>query len=112
VLVFPNPATSSNGSEHRYDPNVSKTFARDTSVEISEELVARWRSMSPVEKAELVEVMCREADDLARMGIAFRYGPVSPERERYLMAERRYGTDFADRYFGESSPLPVRPVSV
>jgi hypothetical protein len=87
---------------------VPEPFAPDTSEEVSDLLVARWRAMSTTDKAELVEAMCREADDLARMGIAHRFGPVSPERERYLMAERRYGTDFADRYFGEDSVLPLR----
>jgi hypothetical protein len=81
-------------------------FAVDTSVEASALLIAKWRSMSFVEKAELVEAMCLEADELARLGIAFREGAVTIERERYLMALRRYGQAFADTYFGENSPVP------
>ena len=70
-------------------------------------LTAKWRSMSSVEKAELVEAMCLEADELARLGIAYREGDVTIERERYLMAFRRYGRGFADTYFGDNSPVPL-----
>ena len=86
---------------------VPSVFAADTSEAASALLVASWRSMSSVEKAELVEAMCLEADDLARLGIAFREGEVSIERERFLMAARRYGSEFANTYFGENSPVPL-----
>ena len=86
---------------------VSSVFAADTSGAASALLVASWRSMSSVEKAELVEAMCLEADDLARLGIAFREGEVSIERERFLMAVRRYGSEFAHTYFGENSQVPL-----
>ena len=93
--------------------SVPPVFAVDTSDEASALLVAKWRSMSFVEKAEFVEAMCLEADELARLGIAFREGVVTVERERYLMAIRRYGKEFADTYFGENSlvPLPLGHVS-
>lgn len=84
-------------------------FAADTSADASTLLIAKWRSMSSVEKADLVESMCLEADELARLGIAFREGAVTVERERYLMAKRRYGQEFADTYFGENSPVPLPP---
>jgi hypothetical protein len=67
--------------------------------------------MSFVEKGELVEAMCLEADELARLGIAFREGVVTIERERYLMAIRRYGQAFADAYFAENSPVPLPPTT-
>jgi hypothetical protein len=35
---------------------------------------------------------------------------VTQERERYLMAKRRYGQEFADTYFGENSPVPLPPL--
>jgi hypothetical protein len=63
--------------------------------------------MSTVDKAELVEKMCIEVDDLARLGIAYREGDVSPQRERYLLAIRRYGRAFADEYFGPDSKVPA-----
>jgi hypothetical protein len=37
-------------------------FAVDTSPEASALLIAKWRSMSFIEKAELVEAMCLEAE--------------------------------------------------
>ena len=83
------------------------SFASDTSEEVTELLVARWRAMSTTDKAELVSLMCAEADAFARRGIAFRYGDVSPARERYLMAARRYGAAFAEEYYGERSPFPA-----
>lgn len=85
-------------------------FAVDTSADASTLLIAKWRSMSSVEKADLVEAMCIEADELARLGIAFREGAVTVARERYLMAKRRYGQEFADTYFSENSPVPL-PIS-
>jgi hypothetical protein len=72
-------------------------------------LIAKWRSMSSVEKADLVEAMCLEADELARLGIAFREGAVTVEQEHYLMTKRRYGQEFADTCFGENSPVPLPP---
>jgi hypothetical protein len=86
-------------------------FAFDTSAEASALLVSKWRSMSFVEKGELVEAMCLEADELARLGIAFREGVVTIERERHLMAIRRYGQAFADAYFAENSPVPLPPMT-
>ena len=86
---------------------VPSVFAADTSEDATAQLVASWRLMSSVEKAELVEAMCLEADELARLGIAYREGKVTVERERFLMAVRRYGSEFANTYFGENSPVPL-----
>jgi hypothetical protein len=58
--------------------------------------------MSTVDKAELFEKMCLEADELARLGIAAREGEMfSPEREKFLMMELRYGTEFATSVHGD-----------
>ena len=54
-----------------------------------------WAAMSTVDKAELFESMCLEADELARCGIAAREGKISKERENFLMMELRYSTELA-----------------
>jgi hypothetical protein len=63
-------------------------------------MIQIWAAMSTVEKAELFEAMCLEADELARLGIAAREGEISLEREKFLMMELRYGTEFATSVLG------------
>lgn len=72
----------------------------DTSKEAYDVMVDCWAAMSALEKAELIEAMCLEVDELARLGIAAMEGEVSPERERFLIMERRYGKGFATSILG------------
>jgi hypothetical protein len=74
---------------------VHNALPRDTPVQVYNRMIDIWAAMSTVDKAELFEKMCLEADELARLGIAAREGEISPEREKFLMMELRYGTDFA-----------------
>jgi hypothetical protein len=74
---------------------VHTALPRDTTIEVYNRMTDIWAAMSTVEKAELFESMCLEADELSRCGIAAREGEISQEREKFLMMELRYGTDFA-----------------
>jgi hypothetical protein len=75
-------------------------YSSDTEKEAFARMTNRWAEMSTVDKAELVDAMCIEVDELARLGIAATEGDVSPEREDYLMFERRYGTALANEVLG------------
>jgi hypothetical protein len=68
-------------------------------------MIQIWAAMSTVEKAELFEAMCLEVDELARLGIAASEGDISPQREKFLMMERRYGTKLATSVLG---PAPTK----
>jgi hypothetical protein len=84
---------------------VHSALPSDTSKEAYNLMVERWAAMSGVEKAELIEAMCLEVDELARLGIAAMEGEVSPERERFLIMERRYGKGLALSVLG---PTPAK----
>jgi head-tail adaptor len=80
---------------------VHTALPRDTTIEVYDRMIQIWAAISTVEKAELFEAMCLEVDELARLGIAAREGDISPEREKFLMMELRYGTQFATSVLGE-----------
>jgi hypothetical protein len=79
-------------------------YSSDTSKEAFARMTDRWAVMSTVEKAELFDAMCLEVDEIARLGIAATEGKLTPERENYLMMERRYGTALAIEVLG-AEPL-------
>lgn len=63
----------------------------------------RLASLRPDEKAQLANSMSIDCERLARAGIAMTEPSASDERVRYLLAVRRYGTEFADATLGSSS---------
>jgi hypothetical protein len=81
-----------------------RAFADDTSAIVHERQAAHWRTMSVMEKAEMVSVMCRDCDHLAVVGIRYREPDVSEARERWLLMSRRYGRPFATRVLGDEPP--------
>jgi hypothetical protein len=81
---------------------VHTALPRDTSIEVYNRMIDVWAAMSTVDKAELFESMCLEVDELARLGIAATEGAISPERENFLMMERRYGRKLATAVLGSA----------
>lgn len=63
----------------------------------------RLASLGPGEKAQLANVMSIDCERLARAGIALTEPTASEERVKYLLAVRRYGSEFADAVLGSSS---------
>lgn len=84
---------------------VHTALPRDTTIEAYDRMIEVWAAMSIVEKAELFEAMCLDVDELARLGIAAREGDISSQREKFLMMERRYGTELATSVLG---PAPTK----
>lgn len=70
-------------------------FSRDTSPEVQALLVERWRSMSPAEKARVVDTLTRDCTVLACAGIRDRHPNASPEQVRFLLGVRRLGREVA-----------------
>ena len=89
-----------------------KTGARgvlsaDTTREAEDVQVARWREMSPAEKAQLISSWCRAVDALALAGIRHRY-PDAADRECFLrLAALKLGADLARQVYPELNELDV-----
>jgi hypothetical protein len=89
------------------DTSAEVSTFTDTSAEVSRKMVLRWRSMSPDQKGELVEAMCADVDEIARLGIRRTEPDVSVEREKWLMMVRRYGRNAARAVLGDEPPRAV-----
>jgi hypothetical protein len=75
-------------------------ISTDTSHEAFGVMCQRWAAMSTVDRGELFSALCLHVDEIARLGIAATEGDVSPEREHFLLMERRYGTALATTVLG------------
>lgn len=79
--------------------------ALDTPEEISAAQAARWREMTPAEKAELVAAMTRATRQLAEAGIVTRYPDAGP-REKFLrLAILQLGRDLALQVYPDAEQL-------
>jgi hypothetical protein len=65
------------------DESARAVLSADTTREIEDMQVARWRSMTPAEKARLISSWSRLVDAVALAGIWQRY-PRASERECFL----------------------------
>ncbi len=77
----------------------------DTSREMSDAQVRRWREMSAAEKAALVSALSLATHRLAEAGIAARYPDAGP-RERFLrLAILRLGRTLAVEVYPDAAHL-------
>jgi hypothetical protein len=60
--------------------------------------------MTVSEKAELVHKMCVDVELLARSGMRHEEPGVSPQREHWLLMQRRYGTELTVAALGPEPP--------
>lgn len=77
-----------------------RPFSPDTSAEVQQLLVERWRAMEPWQKAELVTALSLDCRRLALAGIRSQEPGASPARERFLLAERQFGSELAREVYG------------
>ena len=76
------------------------TRSADTSPEVEERVLARWRSMSPAEKLVEIDDLHRSVEGVARMGIRMRH-PEADERELVMrLAALKYGRALVLEAFG------------
>jgi hypothetical protein len=80
-------------------------LSADTSREIEEMQIERWRAMTPVEKLQLVSGFCRMVDVIAIAGIRMRY-PAASDRECFLrLAAIKLGRDLASSVYPDLHAL-------
>ena len=93
---------------HHLQPDHGAHVARpsDTTPEVWDRLTERWSSMSPAERAELAVSMSAALVDAARAGILADEPDADEGRVRYLLTQRRYGTDLAEAAFGPDGRWP------
>ena len=72
---------------------------RDTTPEVQERLVARWRAMSAAERGALAEQASIDVTRLAEIGIRLVGGPRPAVEVGHQLARRRYGDALADEAY-------------
>ena len=89
------------------DPRAERgLLTDDTTPDIEEAQIERWRAMSSTDKAALIVGLCQAADAMALAGIRHRYPAASP-RECFLrLAMRKLGRELACRVYPDASQLP------
>jgi hypothetical protein len=76
----------------------------DTSASAFAMLIARWSTMDVGARADLIQQLCLDVEQLARAGIHPRY-PHFPEMEIcHELARRRYGAAIADAAYAGRLP--------
>ena len=70
--------------------------ARDTPPEVFDLLVAEWRTMSPLERADLADRLSIDVGMLAVAGIRSQYPGLDGTDLAHELARRRYGSALAD----------------
>jgi hypothetical protein len=83
------------------DKPARAVLSADTTRKIEDMQVARWRAMTPAEKARLISSWSRLVDAVALAGIRQRY-PHASDRECFLrLAMLKLGRDLAQRAYPE-----------
>ena len=90
----------------RRKPGAHVARPSDTTPEVWDRLTQQWSSMSPAERAELAASMSAALADAARAGILADEPGADEGRVRYLLTQRRYGTDLAEAAFGPHGRWP------
>ena len=67
-------------------------------------LTARWSTMDVGERADLVQQLCLDVEQLARAGILARYPNFSEMEICHELARRRYGAALADAAYAGRLP--------
>lgn len=71
----------------------------DTSPEVFDVLVERWRTMSIGERFALIEQLNADVESIAIAGIRADQPDASEVQIRHQLARRRYGSELADEAF-------------
>lgn len=72
----------------------------DTSVEARRVQVEIWRSMSPTQKAELIDRLSAEIRELALVGIRQRHPEATEQEQQRHLAVLLHGPDVVEQAFG------------
>ena len=83
----------------------STPLSQDTSPDIEETQLRRWRDMSSFEEARLITGLCQTAESLSLAGIRHRYSSASPHEWFLRLAILKLGRDLAQRVYPGISEL-------
>jgi hypothetical protein len=84
---------------------VDRPLSDDTSPEMEQRQIERWRAMTPAQKLAIAMDMSETVRQLALIGIRQRY-PAAPPREQFLrLAILTLGADLAARVYPEIADL-------
>ena len=72
----------------------------DTSPEVFEFMIERWRTMTLADRAALVDALNRDVETLARAGIRAAHPEYSERETLRELTRRRYGSELADAAYG------------
>jgi hypothetical protein len=75
---------------------VHSALPADTSASAFAMLTSRWRTMDIGERADLIQQLCLDVEQLARAGIHARHPEYSETEICHELARRRYGSALAD----------------
>lgn len=78
----------------------------DTSPEAWDRLTTQWKSMTTTQRADLAAAMSTAIETAARAGIRTSEPDADDARIRFLLAQRRYGTEVAEAAFGTDGRWP------
>lgn len=75
----------------------------DTPPDVAAIQIARWRSMTTAERAELLDRLCADVTALALTGIDRDLPGLDHHGRLRELARRRYGDELADAAYGTAS---------
>lgn len=80
-------------------------LSRDTSPDVEQRLVERWRAMSPEQKLRTVCDMSETVRQLALAGVRQRHPAAAPREQFLRLAILRLGRDLAVRVYPDAADL-------
>lgn len=83
-----------------HENTIAGARPEDTSAEAWHRLTTRWESMTPAQRVALASAMSAAIETAARGGLLAEEPDANESRIRYLLAQRRYGTEIAEAAFG------------
>ncbi len=86
-------------------------LALDTSLEIEQMQVERWRSMTPADKAALISGLTGAAFELSAAGVRHRYPTASPAEQFLRLAIVTLGLELARAAYPDIDRLDASDVS-
>jgi hypothetical protein len=81
---------------------------RDTTPEAEERYYALLAERGPIERLAISLRLTRSVRELAESAIRELYPHATEERVRWLLTERLYGTEVAERLFGKDARAVAR----
>ncbi|CAB4555883.1 MAG: hypothetical protein F2534_07220 [Actinobacteria bacterium] len=77
-----------------------RPLSTDTSTDVAQLLVERWRSMTPIDKFRAVDAANRSVDLLAAVGVRQRHPGASDEEVRRRVVALRIGRELSIAAYG------------